>query len=127
MNIIRLPCVKGAPPQAVRDCFRDRTDFYNPSVTLTRATSLYTREAFPVTAFIGKLKFIISFQNSNNIRKSFIHGAYSFSSFVVNPYPSRGGYQPPAFCLLRIKTDFCYRFVTELLPFCNRLLKNNDV
>ena len=36
--IKRLPCVKGAPPQAVRDCF------YNPSTT-SWSPSPYTGEA----------------------------------------------------------------------------------
>ena len=41
-----LPCVKGAVAKRLRDCFGSKSNFYNPSVTLTRATSLYTREAF---------------------------------------------------------------------------------
>ncbi len=42
----RLPCVKGAVAKRLRDCFSVNLIFYNPSVTASRATSLYTREAF---------------------------------------------------------------------------------
>ena len=40
-----LPCVKGAVAERLRDCFIVTLFFYNPSVTASRATSLYTREA----------------------------------------------------------------------------------
>ena len=38
-----LPCVKGAVAERLRDCFSVTLFFYNPSVTASRATSLYTR------------------------------------------------------------------------------------
>ena len=41
-----LPCVKGAVAERLRDCFSVTLFFYNPSVTASRATSLYTREAW---------------------------------------------------------------------------------
>ncbi|MBR6545541.1 MAG: hypothetical protein IKT72_01230, partial [Clostridia bacterium] len=36
----RLPCVKGAPPKAVRDCFLLKSNFYNPSVIFLRKCHL---------------------------------------------------------------------------------------
>ena len=41
-------CAKGAPAKRVGDC--RSPSFYNPSVTASRATSLYTREALQCAA-----------------------------------------------------------------------------
>ena len=51
-----LPCVKGAVAERLRDCFRLTLFFYNPSVTASRATSLYTREALLSYCIFGMRK-----------------------------------------------------------------------